>query len=275
MKFTDVQRMPGWRFKLEDGTVVDLSQLEHNMRVIRLAGEALEAQVSALAGSGYPGWSPSSQFVESHAMVPGPAGRDGQAGRDGLPGRDGEDGAPLWPPFAPVQSDLVLLHRQTASASATIDFVLAGPKYAAYLVTLAHVAPATDAVEFWLRTSTDGGSTYDAGAGNYRYANFISNDAAATSATGSTGATNIRLVGAALGNASNELSSGWVKVFNPSAAQYGSVSAHIQYTDSAGNMGINVASGQRLSAGDVDAIRFMMSSGNIASGVFTLYGLVA
>lgn len=173
-------------------------------------------------------------------------------------------------------SDCVLLDTKVASSSATIDFVLTGNNagFAAYKVVLAHVAPATDNVELWLRTSSDGGSTYDASAGNYRHSTTVTAEGGGNTSLSSSSDTEM-VVNNVLGNATDELSSGEVILFNPSAAKRCVVTWHMLGTDTAGFSRQACGGGIRLSAADVDAIRFLFSSGNIASGTFYLYGLRA
>ena len=59
---------------------------------------------------------------------------------------------------------------------------------------------------------------------------------------------------------------------SPSAASYKSVYWSGMLVSAAGLPRIQSGCGQRLAAADVDAIRFLMSSGNIESGTFNLYG---
>ena len=165
------------------------------------------------------------------------------------------------------------LSTATASSSATIDFTGLTTD-AAYCVVYTHVAPATDAVEFHCLTSTNGGSTYDSTIGTYRWAAIAGTDAAGSSFEGSSSDTKLR-VGSNLGNAANETCSGSFTLYNPSAAKYGTATWHNMVVNSSGVLVTRAGSGQRLSAADIDAIRFVMSSGNIASGIFTLYRLKA
>ena len=171
----------------------------------------------------------------------------------------------------------VLLQSATATDDATIDFVLTSPANAdffAYVVVWSHVAPASDNVEFHLRTSTDGGATYDAGASDYRWANSGATDAAGGITQGDGADTDIRLQNAA-GNAANETQSGYMFLYLPSSAAYGTVSGQNAGEDLNGNVNIRSFVGKRISAAEVNAIRFFFSSGAVASGEFRLYGLPA
>jgi len=169
----------------------------------------------------------------------------------------------------------IKLATATASASATVDFTWLTSAYIAYKVVFAHVAPASDGVSFYLRTSTDNGGAYDAGVSDYDWValrwtgttSAVSNDAADSE---------IELTGGAtIGNASNENSSGCVILHNPTAALYGTATWLISTAFTTGALLCFSGSGRRLSAADVTAIRFLMSSGNIASGTFDLFGLAA
>lgn len=168
--------------------------------------------------------------------------------------------------------DMELLATATASASATIDFTLTGwtnSDYIAYKIVFAHVAPATDNVTFQVRTSSDGGANYDAGAGEYRYSGMAVNTAVVSGS-----ATIIALMNNC-GNAANETLSGEIELFNPSAAQFGTVKWHLSGFNTAGTNQVTQGVGVRTNAADVDAIRIMFSSGNVASGEFRLYGIKA
>jgi hypothetical protein len=217
---------------------------------------------------------------------PGPAGVPGEQGLRGLPGVQGPPGddGESWMmargqggSIAQSFGGLVWLQSQTASASATIDFLLtkwANAGFAAYLAVLSHVAPATDGTNLNLRTSSNGGATYDAGASDYDWCQFRVSSTPGTATAGDGADTEITLL-EGQGNAAGELASGTVSLFNPSAAKNGVAQWQMTYS-SITNLLVGVfGSGRRLSAADVDAIRFLYSSGNIASGVFTLYGLPA
>lgn len=160
----------------------------------------------------------------------------------------------------------------TASASASVAFTSLTSTYIAYKVIMTNVAPATDATVLMLRTSTDNGSTYDAGAANYSY-QHVSIQGATGSDVGND-STQIQL-GLSVGNAANELIEGEVTILNPSAAVYTRVLFHTSAHNAATLSTLNVGQGVRVSAADVDAIQFLFSSGNIATGTFTLYGIRA
>jgi hypothetical protein len=164
-----------------------------------------------------------------------------------------------------------------ASNSATIDFTGLSSSYNAYKVVLSNVAPATNSVNLYLRTSTNNGSSYDAGASDYYWGVFtVTAPNGGTGGTGpgaGTAAAQMRLNFSALGNGANKATGGIVYIYRPSAAAYCQVNWMLNsYTDGL-FLDQQYGGGVRLAAADVDAIRFLMSSGNIAAGQFDLYGL--
>jgi hypothetical protein len=170
---------------------------------------------------------------------------------------------------------MVLLDSGSASGVASMDFSFSAAwtnsDFAAYMIVFSHVAPATDNVDLWVRTSTDGGTTYDAGAGNYRWTHLRQSETANAQA-GSASDTKIVLE-VNMGNAANENISGWIKIYRPVMAGFGTITFQVAGTDTAGSCRHSAGSGKRVTAADVDALRIMFSSGNIASGEFRLYGL--
>jgi len=177
------------------------------------------------------------------------------------------NGAGALPTFQTNSSGaLVKISSTVASSSATVSFTGLSSSYRDFLVVLSNVVPATDNVDFYMRTSTNNGSSYDSGAANYRYAYY----GTITSATTDTA---IRLNGNT-GNGTAEGVAGWVRIHNPqSAAGKCQVTYHTStyvYTDSLYSI---TGAAYRDTAADVDAIQFYFSSGNIASGTITLYGI--
>ncbi len=167
----------------------------------------------------------------------------------------------------------------TVSSAATLDIVLGtfGADFDSYELELISMLPATDGAFPLLRFSTDGGSTFNAGASDYKYANRgVADDASVVSRTSSAN-TEIQLGSdTGVGNVSTEGISSTVKLMNVTSsslwtrARYDSV-----FVDS--NAGQRLWSvrgaGVRVAAQDTDAVRFLFHSGNIASGRYKLYGL--
>ena len=144
-------------------------------------------------------------------------------------------------------------------------------KYDHYQFWMQSVAAATDNVTLVCQVSTDGGSNYDSTNGNYH-----TNQT--TDAIGLMVSTN-------MGNQSQESISGQFSLFNPHTSdKYTTASAsnmaHLWNGGSGGVGGASLDTSSRailgsahLTAQDVDAVKFIMSSGNIASGEIVMYGI--
>lgn len=173
----------------------------------------------------------------------------------------------------------VMLNSATASASAVIDFTGLTSTYDVYLVKMTHVIPATNAVSLNLRFSVDNGSTFESGATDYKFAVNAYAASGVSKSQGSTGNSAIALHGT--DNITNTTShgglSGVIVLYGLSATStQKSCSFNTVYdvsTNFSACYGGGVAAGSALQTNDVDAIRFFMSSGNIATGEFYLYGI--
>ena len=184
----------------------------------------------------------------------------------------------------PVSSSggLILLGTYTASSDTSVDIgsgldlnAAIDSTYDEYELHIIDLVPATDNTDLYLRTSTDGGSTFDAGASNYRYIFHGADDGGAAFLEGSIGATQIAIsdFGVDLGSGTGEGYSAVLKVFNPSAAKYTTIGGVAHYFSKDGTATVGTITGTRLASSDVDALRVLMSSGNITSGEFKLYGV--
>jgi hypothetical protein len=173
---------------------------------------------------------------------------------------------------------MVLLSTKTASASATLDFTsVITSTYSTYIFEFDDIVPATDGTNFWMRTSTDN-TNFDTGASDYSWTRNSFGIETATPSIASTGDNADAQINfaAGVGNAAAEGLSGRLTLRSPlGTARNKQVTWEItiQNTSTAGFM--NIGGGQRLSTGDVTAVRFMFSSGNITSGKIRLYGMKA
>lgn len=170
-----------------------------------------------------------------------------------------------------LKEGLTLISTATASGVAQVDFTDLSASYDEYELHMQNVVPVTDDVNLHLLTSADNGSSYDTGAGNYRYYGM----SRGTAVDGSAGDTEIMLTGAvAVGSDTNETGvCGLLRLFRPAAAEYTNAIFSGGYIDSAGGPRNVNFHGYRLSAAAVNAIRIVFSSGNIESGYFKLYGV--
>lgn len=200
-----------------------------------------------------------------------------------LPSADGTSGQVLQTngsgtlSFAtPAGGSWTYISTQTASNSATINFTGISSTYDVYAIQLVKIIPATISTDLRMRTSTNNGSSYDAGGSDYYYLQSIvyNNGGSATAGNTLTTDSFIRIA-YDLGNATNDTGfNGWIYLWKPSDASYFLTTVSGSGVDSNGNAYVvSQGTGRRLAAADVDAVRFLMSSGNISSGTFRLYGI--
>ena len=168
----------------------------------------------------------------------------------------------------------VKISSSAASDSASITFTGLSTTYRDFVIILSNILPATDAAALWLRTSTDNGVGYDAGSTDYEYAGVGLNDAASTVNFNSAGAAQA-VISSNLDNAANGGTSGTVTIHNPQSTSFTRYTSIVSRVGGGSETAIQVAAGERSAAQDTDAIQFLMSSGNITSGTFTLYGITA
>lgn len=174
---------------------------------------------------------------------------------------------------------LVLLEQHTASSSATLDFTtFISSTYDDYLFELLGILPDTNDVAFRMRMGTGAGPTYDTG-NNYGWGVFIHRGGGSGLNGADTGQAFISLVyqaGGTLG-LSSTTTYGWsgrIRLSSPqSTALYKAIKGEGYYWDAeVFGLGVSV-SGAYLSTTALTALRFYMSSGNIASGTIRVYGV--
>ena len=178
---------------------------------------------------------------------------------------------------APLVGGLIPLATIVLNNDATADFTeFDAAKYENYIFKLANIIPVTDGDVLGIRTSTNGGSTYDSGASDYRYGIEGVNETGANSGTGSSGAPTMRINVVGLGSASGEDGfSGTVDFNGPHLAKSTYMTVIGVYEDTSGDILAVHGGGWRVSSADVDAVRFLMVSGLLESGTITMYGVVS
>jgi len=171
------------------------------------------------------------------------------------------------------KGEWVLLEKITAATTTTIAFKI-DTTFDDYKVVARKLLPATDAVLLHARTSTDAGATFDSGASDYNWSTAEMTNAAETYVHDNAD-TQIKLCGAnGLSNVANEGgANGEITVWSPNDAIYTTLSSRLDgIKGGAARATIHMASGTRQSAANVDAIQFLLSSGDITSGDLILYG---
>jgi len=234
------------------------------------------------------------ELILTDLPLDGLDGIDGTDGTDGIDGDDGVDGddgrgivsesynaatGELTLTFSDSttyvtsdmrsQSEWKTIQTQTASASASIDFILTGG-YTQYRIEIIGLISATNIVELWARMGTGGTPTYGTGGSDYvhtRSTGVLTSFAAA-------GGTDSKIVlqGATVGKASTNYLDAEIIINDPSnTARHKSIRHH-SHSFSSGGTYYSQGTGRYVNTAAVTAIRLLLSSGNIASGTFILSG---
>lgn len=174
----------------------------------------------------------------------------------------------------------VLISTVTAASDATVAFTGLSSTYFMYMVVIEDLIPATDAVDFYMRTSTNNGVSYDSSGSDYAWNVFgrlatSGGDSMDTGGDESDSQIILNEEFEPLGSAADESSCYIVEILNFGATNYTQILFRGNIIQNDGELFSLSGGGMRNSAADVDAIQFLMSSGNIETGVFKLYGLLA
>lgn len=175
---------------------------------------------------------------------------------------------------------LVFLGSYSASVDASVDIgsgldldAAIDSTYNEYQLHFTDVLPATDLAELNLRTSTDGGVSFDSGASDYRYALAgLESGSATVSVQQSATDTKIEIC-EGVGSGAAEGASGVLYLFAPSSTTNTNIMVQTTWYQGQDRVKSYHGGGQRVSAADVDALRVLFSTGNISSGEFKLYGV--
>ena len=177
-------------------------------------------------------------------------------------------------------SSLVLISTTTASSSSTVDITSGiDSTYKEYIIKFIDVHPATDTAILQCN-GRDGGSSFDATkTTTFWYAYHDEGDSdtvleynASYDIAQSTSAFRISNL---LGNGNDESYSGTMHLFDPSNTTFVKhfIVRSNMYQSGSYSFDINVAGYFNVTAA-IDGLQFSMSSGNIDSGTFKLYGVV-
>jgi hypothetical protein len=171
-------------------------------------------------------------------------------------------------------ASLVLIERQAASGASSVDFDsgLDDATYNNYVLYINAVVPQTDNTNLLLRTDSDSGASYDAGANDYSVARVSVSTSVGTTGTAGATESGIKLNESTLGTASGESFKAVITFDLGSSDRKPLFGWKWEQVDSAGALYNGTGSGCRNSAAAIDAIRLQMSSGNI-NGNFALYGV--
>jgi len=167
--------------------------------------------------------------------------------------------------------DMVLLNTQTASSSSTLSFTsVISANFVNYYVKFVEIVPSTNNVSFQMLFSTNNGSTYLSTV--YEWGNVIVDTSGTLNTTGSSSDSSITIAPNLSSTAANSLN-GVMNIFSLNSNTYKpKLWMSGTYTNTTTCAGIRCM-GSNDGTTAVNAIRFQMSSGNIASGSIYLYGL--
>ena len=162
------------------------------------------------------------------------------------------------------------------SSAATFEFTgFNASSFETYLLVMQNLIPATDNVYFWLRTSSDGGSSFDSSTDEYSWGGQGFNTAADEDPTaiyislsGDTVATSCTI--GSSGTESGVCGNIWI--YGPHTTSFTRIASQLAVVAADGETSSNIMSGTRNSAADVDGIQLLFSSGAIESGTVTAYG---
>lgn len=130
------------------------------------------------------------------------------------------------------------------------------------IIHLENIIPDTDNVSLFMQTSTNNGSSYDSTVGDYNWAASYYVVGGSITGTGANGSGAI-LVAQALGNGTNENYTGIIRMVRPASTALNTISFTGGGLDSSGNYRTTTGTGHRYATADVDAVRFILSSGTI------------
>ncbi len=173
----------------------------------------------------------------------------------------------------PSPGSWALIETQTASGSATRDFAALPEGYRDFMVVISDVVPATDGAVLWARVSV--AAAFKSGASDYGWALTQVLTSSAETNDGDVADSEWQ-ISPAVGSAAGEGITAVLILFDPeSTANRAKIMVDGIAERSDGIFSRYMAGGRAvgtIGVSAVDGIQFLFSSGNIASGTFTLYG---
>ncbi len=186
-------------------------------------------------------------------------------------------GDAIWATPAGGGGNWTLVSTGTASSSATISFTGLSTSYNNYVVIFSNVIPATNSVQIEMQVSTNNGSSYLSSGYTYFFSTNYANNSSYVVANSSSASSIIMTnSGYPLDNAVPYSANGQVWIYNPAiSGNYPNVSFQTSYgvSGASGWTGGSQGTATNTTTTAVNAIQFLMSSGNITSGTFKLYGI--
>lgn len=171
----------------------------------------------------------------------------------------------------------VLLSSQTASSSATIDFSnLLNSTYLNYVLVISGMVPATNNTRPYLRVGTGAGPSWQSGAADYQWAQGVCEAAGAGfNGTGSNAAAQIVMSYDGITGATTHSFNAVLYIYNvTNTSTWKHINGNGSYIRNASTIltSFHIA-GTYVSTTAITSFRLLMSSGNISTGTFKLYGI--
>ena len=169
---------------------------------------------------------------------------------------------------------LAVIENTTVTSTPSIAFTgFEASIYDSYQLRICNIQPATNLQDLNLRTSTNGGSSYDSGGSDYHH-NWMQMRTKTQDNDHDAADSQIKLTGnQSCASAANRLVSAVVDISFPAEAAYTTFSLKTVWSGNTEWCVVN-GFGERMSAADVDAIQLYFSSGNFAAkGKIQLLGI--
>lgn len=185
----------------------------------------------------------------------------------------------LWfNPQTPHPGEVVLIEAQTASASASLDFIVGfDGAYDDFTVIFDGILPATDDSELWMQVSYDG-AAWQVAADSYRYLLTGSTSGGGVLSEISDSATEIVLTDRNATFAVSNVAArngfcGKIEFSSPDSATEHLFRIQSTHANAAGTLSHATESASDKAGTAILGLRFIMETGNIASGTIRLYGV--
>lgn len=168
------------------------------------------------------------------------------------------------------------IQTQTASSSASLSFTTGFGNFSTYLIKIRKVVAATNAVQLYMTWSTDGGSTYLST--NYLHSNYQFTSSGGRNYAASAGSAAQIPITNSNGNLSSVSTrdiNADIVLYNLAGTRCPTCTLHAALYNSSGTPVADciIGGGMNTTTSAINGIKFAMSSGNIASGTITLYGI--
>lgn len=234
------------------------------------ADDALAAAAAAGAAAGLPAFTGKS-LLPLRVNV----GETGVEYADVFPSQSGQSGKFLTTngsvkSWGNTPNDYELLETTpTLSSDSVVDFDLPAG-YTTYVVEVLNVEASSGNPIVAVKTSTNGGSSFDQGASDYAHSTVEAPSTGGAADPGNPTDVSMRVSGPGL------IHCGTIRIFRPSEATDTQIRAEfstILTSSSTSPVYVSMSAGVRHSNADVDAVRIFLTTGTMVSGIMKLYGI--